>query len=405
MQAVIAALVYFAVISVTVPCVVLLLEVIASRLPARYTSTTQIDPVRPTIAVLVPAHNEELTIAGTVSAIRAQLAPTDRIIVIADNCTDATARLATTAGAEVVERCDPLRRGKAYAIRRGLEYVRLQRPDVLILIDADTRPQPNSIHALAVQAVRSNRPSQAIYVLEPPARLKNQDILSHFAMLLKNRIRPRGLARLRLPCHITGSGIALPCHLTDRLSTIKNHLVEDMQFGVALAIDGTPAQLCEAATITGELPDLHRAAFTQRRRWEHGHLATIIECAPRLVCHAILRRRLTLLALALDLSIPPLSLLCIAWLTVALGSCLAAIFLPSLMLAPFVITLAAGTSLFVAIILAWLFDGRRSVPLVALISVPFYVCWKVPLYLGFVFSRQQAWVRTARTHPLKSRFH
>ena len=73
--------------------------------------------------VFVPAHNEESIIARTVANLRGLDWPADRfrVIVIADNCGDATASIAAQAGARVFERADPERRGKGYALAYAFE--------------------------------------------------------------------------------------------------------------------------------------------------------------------------------------------------------------------------------------------------------------------------------------------
>lgn len=57
--------------------------------------------------------------------------------MVADNCTDDTARLASAAGAEVIERHDALLRGKGYALDFGVRHLAQQPPDVVIVVDAD----------------------------------------------------------------------------------------------------------------------------------------------------------------------------------------------------------------------------------------------------------------------------
>jgi biofilm PGA synthesis N-glycosyltransferase PgaC len=54
------------------------------------------------LTVIIPAHNEEAGIAQTLESLRSQTVPADRVIVVADNCTDSTADIAVAAGAEVV---------------------------------------------------------------------------------------------------------------------------------------------------------------------------------------------------------------------------------------------------------------------------------------------------------------
>src|SRR5438093_9761384 len=71
------------------------------------------------VVVLIPAHDEESTIAHCVLSFEGQTYPRDRfqVAVIADNCTDDTASVATKAGAEVLVRHEPDARGKGRALR------------------------------------------------------------------------------------------------------------------------------------------------------------------------------------------------------------------------------------------------------------------------------------------------
>ena len=58
--------------------------------------------VAPAISVIIPAHNEEAVIGRTLSELSPMLSPGDRILVVADNCTDDTVEIARRSGAEVV---------------------------------------------------------------------------------------------------------------------------------------------------------------------------------------------------------------------------------------------------------------------------------------------------------------
>src|SRR5690242_14789342 len=75
------------------------------------------------LAVLIPAHNEELLVARCVRSLLAQTwpEPQRRVIVVADNCSDSTARVALEAGAEVWPRTDPGAPGKGRALRWAID--------------------------------------------------------------------------------------------------------------------------------------------------------------------------------------------------------------------------------------------------------------------------------------------
>src|SRR6516162_9620042 len=83
---------------------------------------------------VIPAHDEEESIAATVASCRGVSYDPAlyRVIVIADNCTDRTAAVARAAGAETIERTDAQRRSKGHA----LEYFFAQRPGVADEADA-----------------------------------------------------------------------------------------------------------------------------------------------------------------------------------------------------------------------------------------------------------------------------
>src|SRR5436309_14477620 len=85
--------------AVLVPLAVLTAECLAALLPARPSP----DGPRPVCAVLVPAHDEEAGLPATLAALRPQLEPGDRLLVAADDCSDATAAVARTAAVEVRE--------------------------------------------------------------------------------------------------------------------------------------------------------------------------------------------------------------------------------------------------------------------------------------------------------------
>ena len=90
---------------------------------ARRTSSNP-GPPRHTFAVLIPAHNEELSLTAAVRSVQSSDYPPEkvRVLVVADNCTDGTADVARSLGAECLERTDPVNRGKGYALALGIPH-------------------------------------------------------------------------------------------------------------------------------------------------------------------------------------------------------------------------------------------------------------------------------------------
>ena len=348
----------------------------------------------PTAAVIIPAHNEADSIGSTVRAINEQLGQNDRVLVVADNCDDATVSNARSAGAEVAERSEPDLRGKGYALAFGLAQLVRRPPDVVVIFDADSRPERQSVSKLARMAHAAQHPMQAIYVLSQPAKPSLKSYISQWAFLMKNEVRLRGLAWLNLPVPLTGTGMAFPWTVLKEAPLASGNIVEDMQLGIDLALQGTPPKLCPHARVTGTLPCDVGAAKGQRTRWEHGHLRTLTTQCPPLVAQAIRQRRPELLAMALDLAVPPLSLLCLTWLVVTALAVVAS--LAGAGIWPTITLLTVGVLLGLSLLATWGRFARRTIPAQVLIAVPLYILWKVPIYLAFLLKRQHNWIRTPR---------
>jgi cellulose synthase/poly-beta-1,6-N-acetylglucosamine synthase-like glycosyltransferase len=382
-------------LAAAVPCFVFFVEcVLGSLVPQRARAPGQ--SPGPRIAVLVPAHNESSGITPTLVGLTSQLAPGDRLIVVADNCSDDTAAVAAQSGATVIERHDAERRGKGYALAFGLEHLAQDPPDVVIIVDADCQVSPGSLARLAHMARDLDRPIQADYVLEPPSRPQGLAVVSALAFLVKNRVRPRGLLALGMPCLLTGTGMAFPWEVIRKAPPTDDNLVEDMVMGLALAQLGYAPMLCAEARVSSVLPDRTQAARSQRKRWEHGHLATLREYAPKLIGQGLKQGRADLIALALDLMVPPLSLL-VALLIAALGFTAVCAWLGA-SIVPLAICAANLFALGTGVLLAWFAHGRSLVRARDLGAIPLYVLWKIPLYFSFFTKgRHASWDRTERS--------
>ena len=379
---------------VLVPAVVLLIETLAALLPAA--GASQSASGSPTVVVLVPAHDEAAQIGETVAELTRQLPESGRLLVVADNCSDDTAALAARAGASVVERRDRERIGKGFAISHGLRHLDADPPEVVIVVDADCRVSQGGLAALATAAVRANRPIQAEYLLAAPTGAGPTVVVSALATLFRNRVRPRGMRRLGLPCHLTGSGMAFPWRQLRDAPELGANLVEDLVMGIELALRGTPALLCPDVRISSELPRGAAANMGQRRRWEHGQLHTLVTYVPRLLAAGLARRRFALVGLGLDLAVPPLALLVMLQLGMLLLSGLAGL-VGLASLAAFGLAALSVALLSAAVGAAWVGFGRRVLPARQILFVPLYLLWKIPLYLGLARGRKQAvWERTAR---------
>lgn len=378
---------------VSIPAFTLGVECLLALLPPARRRECENEP-RPSTAVLVPAHNEELGIAATIASIQEQLGDEDRLIVIADNCTDGTALAARTAGATVCERQDDVRRGKGYALRFAFANLAATPPAVVVCIDADCILEADCLSRLSRAAAAWNRPVQAAYLMHAPEAAGPLSAISAFAVLVKNFVRLRGLQRVGLPCLITGSGVAYPWNILAAAPHPEGHIVEDMRFATDLALAGYPPRPLMEAVVRAPLPVAAEAVASQRTRWEHGHLSVLLAEAPRLLLGAIRSGSSNLIAMALELAVPPVSLFLplfgLAGVAILSAAAVSGAW------GAFAIWGVAAATMALGLTLAWQRFGRHVLPPEKLRCIPGYAASKFGIYRQFMNRRQTAWVRTDR---------
>jgi cellulose synthase/poly-beta-1,6-N-acetylglucosamine synthase-like glycosyltransferase len=379
------------------PVALILLETIAAMSGgARALAPLSNQTTRARVGVLIPAHDEEVVLPAIIPIIQRQLRDGDRLLVVADNCSDDTALLAERLGAEVAVRTDPTNRGKGFALDHGIRHFADDAPRIVVVIDADCAPSDFAIDRLAEICVATNRPVQALYLMLSGPTAPQVTRLREFAWRVKNEIRPRGLRALGLPCHLMGTGMAFPWELIARANLATGALVEDLKLGLELAAAGHPPMFCPAAMVTSEFPVTDEGSRTQQRRWEQGHLGLIAAEIPGLLLTAIRRRNVDLLVLALDAAVPPLSLLVLMVLSfLILGAGAWALGMGS---AAFFVSLTAFLGLMVATTFCWLKVGRNLLTPSSVFTITGAFLRKIPFYWRMLIRRDRSsgWVRTDR---------
>jgi hypothetical protein len=377
---------------VLVPCAILAVECLAARLPARRDRRALVRV--PQMVVLVPAHDEEDCLPDALRSIEPELAEGDRILVVAHNCSDRTAMIARARGAEAIEVRDAGTGGKPDALKAGLAHLAAEPPEVVVIVDADCRAEHGALRALAMAAAVSGGPVQGDYRFGASAG-DDFSSLSSLALLVKNVVRPLGLTRLGLPCLLNGAGSAYPFEQLRSAPHGEGSIAEDYQLAIDLARRGYPTRFVPEARVRSVLPERREAALRQRRRWEHGHLMLVLCTAPRLLVQGLVRLDRNLFFLGVDLLVPPLAFLVLAWAAAA-ALAVAELWLHGRSAAAWV-ALAAGGLLFSGVSSALLAVGGRRALAAALRSAPAYVLRKLPLYLGFFTRRETRWQKTERS--------
>ena len=356
-------------------------------------------------ALVVPAHNEAAHITKTLQNLLALDYPEAQrqVVVVADNCTDATAQVAAAAtGVRVLERQDAQRRGKGYALDHAFNLLLKEGwVEAVVVIDADTIVAPGLLAAFAAQLERGAQAIQGDYTVQnPEASWRTRLMLVALSMF--HRLRSLARERWGVSVGLRGNGMCFKVETLQRVPHRAAGLVEDVEYGIALGHAGIRVAYADAATVYGEMVAGAKDSESQRQRWEGGRMQLLRREVPDLLRAAWRQRSGMLLDLALDLLTPPLSYVAVG---IALGGLAAAVLLalgpPSLGLA-----LGAGLwALHLACLLAYVLRGAalsdQGVRAYAvLLWAPVYVAWKLLLAVKNRLPggrRDASWVRTART--------
>jgi cellulose synthase/poly-beta-1,6-N-acetylglucosamine synthase-like glycosyltransferase len=338
------------------------------------------------LTVVVPAHNEEALVGRCIRSLASSAGPGADLVVIAHNCTDATAAEAEAAGAKVLVLNDGDRKGKGSALSYGFSAALAGPSRAVLVIDADSVVSPGLIAAVRQRFLAGAQAVQCryeVYNFEENSRTR----LMTLALRGFNVVRPRGRERLGLSAGILGNGFALHRDVLTRVPYGAYSVVEDLEYHLALVRAGIRMEFVDTATVSGEMPRSDHGARTQRARWEGGRRRMMRRWAPRLMGD-LLRGRARVIEPLLDLLSAPIATeafllllatcLPVAWLRFyALGTIL--------VLAFHVTAAAACGSGFWAMIRV-------------LGTAPAYIFWKMWILpeVWRASRADSAWVRTAR---------
>ncbi|HUB04371.1 MAG TPA: glycosyltransferase family 2 protein [Solirubrobacteraceae bacterium] len=263
------------------------------------------------LAVVIPAHDEETQVAATVRSIKDTDYDTARrrVIVIADNCTDRTAAVAQAAGAEVWERSDPLRRGKGHAL--AWAFARLledESVEAVCVIDADCEVSGNLLTAVAARLRAGADAVQVPYLVANPES-SAATALRWAGFALFNVVRPLGRDRLGLSTGLLGTGMAFSRRLLLRAPWSAFSFAEDREQHMRWVLGGARVVFAPEAEVSSPSPSTGAGARAQERRWESGRGALARGLTPRLLARSLRTKDPAQLDAALEPILPPQSLL------------------------------------------------------------------------------------------------
>ena len=240
-------------------------------------------------AVLVSARNEEAVIGNLIESIKRQTYDGGLVttFVVADNCTDDTARVAADAGAIVFERFDTANVGKGYALNyllHRIDELFPERPfDGYFVFDADNVLEENYIEEM------NKVFSQGYGIVTSYRNSKNFGsnwISAGYGVWFLREAKFLNQARLTLntSCAVSGTGFFIAADILKAAGGWKWHLLtEDIEFSAASIIDGVRISYCPTAVLYDEQPITFRDSWNQRFRWAKGFYQVFAHYAGGLV--------------------------------------------------------------------------------------------------------------------------
>jgi poly-beta-1,6-N-acetyl-D-glucosamine synthase len=238
------------------------------------------------VVVLVPAHNEATAIDATVASLHRQTRPPDRIIVVADNCTDDTEDLGLLHGAEVMATVGNTAR-KAGALNQALHQVLpYVRPwDYLLIMDADSQLNHDWIRR-AVDALTRDRRLGGVcgtYTGEPGPGMLLQLQRNEFVRASRMVGRRSDLWVL------SGTGTMFRASVLREVARERGRtlpgipgefyssrsITEDYEITLALKTLGFRCLCAPGCTASTELMPTWQHLFRQRLRWQSGTLTAL----------------------------------------------------------------------------------------------------------------------------------
>lgn len=234
---------------------------------------------------IIPAHNEEAVVENLIMSLQKQDYPKDSydIYVIADNCTDNTAKIAKKAGAIVYERFDSMHKTKGAALKWFLgQKIEEDAPyDAFCVFDADNIVDVNFLKNMNKKLCQGETVVQGYRDIKNPT---DSWVTAGYAIFYWTMNRFYHLARYNIGLSplINGTGFMV------RFDQIKPEgwntvtLTEDIEFSLKQIIKGEKLGWARDAIVYDEQPVGFKQSWSQRSRWTVGHIQCIEEYTGKL---------------------------------------------------------------------------------------------------------------------------
>lgn len=227
---------------------------------------------------IIPAHNEEAVVSNLIESLKHQTYDKELydIYVIADNCTDNTAKVARDAGAIVLERYDPDHKTKGYALQWFLKQKIEENADydAFFVFDADNIVDKNFIINMNKKLCQGEEVVQGYRDIKNPT---DNWITAGYALFYWTMHRLYHLARYNVGLSplLNGTGFMVKFDVVKPNGWETETLTEDIEFSLKSIIQGKKLGWATDAIVYDEQPTSFKQSWSQRSRWTVGHMQCV----------------------------------------------------------------------------------------------------------------------------------
>lgn len=255
-----------------------------------------------TFALVVAAHNEEVVIGKLIESLKNQNYPKEKfdIFVVADNCSDNTAKIAREKGAKVYERFNKVDKGKGFALDWLFKRIfSLQKHyDVIGIFDADNLVTKDWCKEMDSKLEEGYNVVQGYIDSKNPKDTWISFAYS-FAFWSQNRMYQLARRNLGLSNQLGGTGFAIKTSIIKKFGFGVTCLAEDLELTCKLILNNQKVGWCHDAVIYDEKPLTLKQSWVQRRRWMQGFSDVASRYFFKLMKKAIVERKFYVLDCAI----------------------------------------------------------------------------------------------------------
>ncbi len=346
--------------------------------------------------VVVPAFNEEIFLPRLLRSLIDLDYPSGLcdIIVVADNCSDKTADIASGFDVNILVRNDTEKLGKGYAIKYALDNMDINRYDAVLITDADSTVQGDALIHLDQTVKEGGKIIQCYNGVANPDDSWFTRILD-VARTLGNEIFEPAKQKLGLSSHLQGNGMCFHRDIIQKYGWGAFSIGEDWEYYAKVVNNGERIVFQKDVRIYHQESATLKQATSQRIRWSGGRFAIIFKYGFKIFCTGLLERNFKKIDASFPLILPNPSL----GINITLLCFISTFLFPLSMYRHFFILwfFLLAFMQFLLFVVAIMYTDNKFKNFMSLFIAPLFLVWKMGIdvfsILGMGTSK---WVRTQR---------